>query len=279
MPEPPNPGGGPGWGVAEESLGKGRRRGRDPMGAHWAAAKRWGADGGVGLQTALSAPWGEGGVSPTVVLMVVMLGTPPGCPTPPQRSTGRPHRRSPLLGPHQPHSAAPGGAAQHPHPTPDVGGAPSLAAPPPPHAPGAAELPYPEWGGGDGGEEGRPCPSCSTSLPHKCGAALFMGRAAKSRGTSLFGGQSLRPPLRPPPWGSAALLSSFFAFEGLGLLWGGEWGGGGVPPFPRAVRGAAVSPSRARPTASCGVLWAQLCSRRPPLRLRVACGAQVWRGG
>lgn len=274
MPEPPNPGGGPGWGVAEESLGKGRRRGRDPMGAHWAAAKRWGADGGVGLQTALSAPWGEGGVSPTVVLMVVMLGTPPAAPHRLSAVWGAPTDGPLCSDPTNPTAQPPG--AQHSTPTPPQtwGALPALQ---PPHPPMPREqqnyLILSE------GEEGRPCPSCSTSLPHKCGAALFMGRAAKSRGTSLFGGQSLRPPLRPPPWGSAALLSSFFAFEGLGLLWGGEWGGGGVPPFPRAVRGAAVSPSRARPTASCGVLWVQLCSRRPPLRLRVACGAQVWRGG
>lgn len=208
MPEPPNPGGGPGWGVAEESLGKGRRRGRDPMGAHWAAAKRWGADGGVGLQTALNAPWGEGGVSPTVVLMVVMLGTPPGCPTPPQRSTGRPHRRSPLLGPHQPHSAAPGGAAQHPHPTPDVGGAPSLAAPPPPHAPGAAELPYPEWGGG-WGRGGTAVPLVQHQpAPQVWGSAIY-GASSQKPWHFLVWGPIPAPPPPPPPLGKCCPTQQF----------------------------------------------------------------------
>lgn len=226
MPEPPNPGGGPGWGVAEESLGKGRRRGRDPMGAHWAAAKRWGADGGVGLQTALSAPWGEGGVSPTVVLMVVMLGTPPAAPHRLSAVRGAPTDGPLCLDPTNPTAQPPG--TQHSTPTPPQtwGALPALQ---PPHPPMPRE--QQNYLILSGGEEGRPCPSCSTSLPHKCGAALFMGRAAKSRGTSLFGGQSLRPPLCPPLGEVLPYSAVSSPLKDWGCFGEENGGGGGSPRF------------------------------------------------
>lgn len=208
MPEPPNPGGGPGWGVAEESLGKGRRRGRDPMGAHWAAAKRWGADGGVGLQTALSAPWGEGGVSPTVVLMVVMLGTPLAAPHRLSAVRGAPTDGPLCSDPTNPTAQPPG--AQHSTPTPPQtwGALPALQ---PPHPP----MPREQQnylilsGGGGWGRGGTAVPLVQHQpAPQVWGSAIY-GASSQKPWHFLVWGPIPAPPPPPPPLGKCCPTQQF----------------------------------------------------------------------
>lgn len=230
MPEPPNPGGGPGWGVAEESLGKGRRRGRDPMGAHWAAAKRWGADGGVGLQTALSAPWGEGGVSPTVVLMVVMLRTPPAAPHRLSAVRGAPTDGPLCSDPTNPTAQPPG--AQHSTPTPPQtwGALPALQPPHPPMPREQQNYLILSGGGGMGARRDGRAPRAAPACPTSVGQRYLWGEQPKAVALPCLGANPCAPPSAPPLGELLPYSAVSSPLKDWGCFGEGNGGGGGGSP-------------------------------------------------